>query len=118
MGRPLTALLSRDAIATAALGLVDRTGGFTIVQVADTLGVRPCDSVVIGAALDLAAPDEVWAVDQARSPALIAAIRQAGSGRRRSDRAFALALDLLILGITNVVERSEEPATDSSTITP
>jgi len=133
-------------IATAALGLVDRTGGFTIVQVADTLGVRPsslynhlsskaeiveamplvtaytvsspevmgmydeladtlsaagvpdgqlldvitmCDSVVIGAALDLAASDEVWAVGQARSPALIAAIRQAGcagvpTGRSRS----------------------------------
>jgi AcrR family transcriptional regulator len=203
----------------AALGLVDRTGGFTIVQVADTLGVRPsslynhlsskaeiveamrsrvfregdeeggdeggavetweqavrallrryracfarhprliplvtaytvsspevmgmydeladtlsaagvpdrqlldvitmCDSVVIGAALDLAAPDEVWAVDQARSPALIAAIRQAGSGRRRSDRAFALALELLILGITSMIERSEAPATDSSVFTP
>ena len=219
MGRPSTPLLSRDAIAAAALGLVDRTGGFTIVQVADTLGVRPsslynhlsskaeiveamrswvfregddegggegrgaetweqgvhallrryracfarhprliplvtaytvsspevmgmydeladtlsaagvpdgqlldvitmCDSVVIGAALDLAAPDEVWAVDQARSPALIAAIRQAGSGRRRSDRAFALALELLILGITSVIERREAPATDSSAFTP
>jgi AcrR family transcriptional regulator len=215
VGRPITPLLSRDAIATAALGHVDRTGGFTIVQVADTLGVRPsslynhmsskaeiveamrswvfreggdeggeaktweqavrallrryracfarhprliplvtaytvsspdvmgmydeladtlsaagvpdgqlldvitmCDSVVIGAALDLAAPDEVWAVDQARSPALIAAIRQAGSGRRRSDRAFALALELLILGITSVVERREAPAMDSSTFTP
>lgn len=215
MGRPITLLLSRDAIASAALGLVDRTGGFTIVQVADTPGVRPsslynhlsskaeiveamrswvfreggdeggetetweqavraslrryracfrpaptphspgdgthrvvtggdgmydeladtlsaagvpagqlldvitmCDSVVIGAALDLAASDEVWAVDQARSPALIAAIRQAGSGRRRSDRAFALALALLILGITSVIERSEEPATDPSPFTP
>jgi AcrR family transcriptional regulator len=215
VGRPVTPLLSRDAIAAAAVGLVDRTGGFTIVQVADTLGVRPsslynhlsskaeiveamrswvfreggdegaeaetweqavraslhryrecfarhprliplvtaytvwspevmgmydeladtlsaagvpdgqlldvitmCDSVVFGAALDLAAPDEVWAVDQARSPALIAAIREAGSGRRRSDRAFALALDLLIVGIASVVERGKEPAPDPSPFTP
>lgn len=215
MGRPSTPLLSRDAIAAAALGLVDRTGGFTIVQVADTLGVRPsslynhlsskaeiveamrswvfregsdeggeaetweqavrvalrryracfarhprlipwvtaytvstpevmgmydglaevlstagvpaghlldvitmCDSVVLGAALDLAAPDEVWAADQARSPALNAAIRQAGSGRRRSDRAFGLALEMLIVGIASVVERGEEPETDSYPLTP
>jgi len=202
VGRPSTPLLSRDAIAAAALGLVDRAGEFTIVQVADALGVRPsslynhlsskgeiveamrsyvfreggfeadhsgtwdqtvrtllrryrdcfarhprliplvtaytvsspevmgmydelaevlnaagvlesqlldvitmCDSVVLGAALDLAAPDEVWAVDQARSPALIAAIQQAGSGRPRSDRAFELALDILVAGIASMVER-------------
>src|SRR3954465_3239895 len=180
VGRPRTPLLSRDAIAMAALRIVDRTGEFTIAQVADALGVRPsslynhlaskgeiveamrsyvfreggidgghcgtwdqivrsalrryrecfarhprliplatsntvsspevmgvydelaetlhaagvphgqlldvitlCDSVVLGAALDIAAPDEGWAVDQARSPALIAAIRQAGAGRER-----------------------------------
>jgi AcrR family transcriptional regulator len=202
VGRPSTPLLSRDAIAAAALRLVDRTGEFTIAQVAGALGVRPsslynhlaskgeiveamrsfvfrqggfeadhagtwdqtartllrryrecfarhprliplvtaytvsspevmgmydelaeilsaagvpdgqlldvitmCDSIVLGAALDLAAPDEVWAVDQARSPALIAAIQQAGSGRQRSDRAFELALDLLIVGIASMVER-------------
>jgi AcrR family transcriptional regulator len=201
VGRPSTPLLSRDAIARAALHLVDRTGGFTIAQVADALGVRPsslynhlsskgeiveamrslvfreggleagdsetwdrtvrallrryrecfarhprliplvtaytvsspevmgmyeelaetlsavgvregqlldvitmCDSVVLGAALDLAAPAEVWAVDQARSPALIAAIQHAGSGRQRSDRAFDLALDILIAGIASLAE--------------
>jgi AcrR family transcriptional regulator len=201
VGRPSTPLLSRDAIAMAALRLVDRTGEFTIAQVADALGVRPsslynhlsskgeiveamrsfvfreggfeagdsgtwdqtvrallrryrecfarhprlvplmtaytvsspevmgvyenlaetlsaagvqdgqlldvitvCDSVVLGAALDLAAPAEVWAVDQARSPALIAAIQQAGSGRQRSDRAFDLALDILIAGIASLAD--------------
>jgi AcrR family transcriptional regulator len=203
VGRPSTPLLSRDAIATAALRLVDRTGEFTIVQVADALGVRPsslynhlgskaeiveamrslvfreggfdtghsgtwdeivrtllrryrecfarhprliplvtaytvsspevmamydelaetlaaagvddgqlldvitlCDSVVLGAALDLAAPDEVWAVDQASSPALVAAIRGAGSGRARADRAFELALDVLVAGLRAVVQGS------------
>jgi AcrR family transcriptional regulator len=202
VGRPSTPLLSRDAIATAALRLVDRTGEFTIAQVADALKVRPsslynhlaskgeiveamrsyvfregsfeadrsgtwdetvrtllrryrdcfarhprliplvtaytvsspevmgmydelaeilstagvgesqlldvitmCDSVVLGAALDLAAPDEVWAVDQAHSAALIAAIQQAGSGRKRADRAFELALDILVAGIGSMVER-------------
>ncbi|MEO7350883.1 MAG: TetR/AcrR family transcriptional regulator C-terminal domain-containing protein [Marmoricola sp.] len=206
VGRPSTPLLSKDSIATAALRLVDRTGEFTIAQVAGALGVRPsslynhlsskgeiveamrssvfresgieadqagtwdqtartllrryrdcfarhprliplvtaytvtspevmgmydelaetlskagvpdgqlldvitmCDSIVLGAALDLAAPDEVWAVDQARSPALIAAIQQAGSGRLRSDRAFELALDLLIVGIASMVEQGSLP---------
>ncbi len=66
--------------------------------------ITMCDSVVLGAALDLAAPDEVWAVDQARSPALIAAIQQAGSGRQRSDRAFDLALDILIAGIARLAD--------------
>jgi len=202
VGRPSTPLLSPEAIAIAALGLVDRTGEFTIAQVAEALGVRPsslynhlaskaeiveamrslvfrqgnfdteraetwdetvrtllrryrdcfaqhprliplvtaytvsspevmgmydelaetlsaagvpvdqlldvitmCDSVVLGAALDLAAPDEVWAVDQARSPALVAAIEQAGSSRERSDRAFELALDLLLIGIASLVSQ-------------
>lgn len=205
MGRPSTPLLSKEAIAIAALRLVDRTGEFTIAQVAGALGVRPsslynhlsskaeiveemrsvvfregsldgspetgdagtwhqgvramlvryrecfarhprliplvtaytvsspevmgmydelaetlsaagvtderlldvitmCDGVVFGAALDLAAPDEVWAVDQARSPALIAAIRLAGTGRPRADRAFDLALDILIAGIASLVD--------------
>jgi len=200
VGRPSTPLLSSDVIAVAALRLVDRSGEFTIAQLAQALGVRPsslynhlgskaeiveairslvfregtltaedaatwdgtvrnllrryrecfarhprlvplvtaytvsspevmgvyddlaetlsgagvpvgqlldvitmCDSVVLGAALDLAAPDPGWDVDQARSPALIAAIQQAGSGRERSDRAFELALDLLVAGITTVV---------------
>jgi AcrR family transcriptional regulator len=201
VGRPSTPLLSRDAIAAAALRLVDRTGEFTIAQVAGALGVRPsslynhlsskgeiveamrswvfregsfeadgagtwdqvvrtllrryrdcfarhprliplvtaytvsspevmsmydqlaetlsqagvgdsrlldvitmCDSVVLGAALDLAAPDEVWAADLARSPALTAAIREAGAGRERADRAFEVALDVLLTGIASMVE--------------
>jgi AcrR family transcriptional regulator len=201
MGRPSTPLLSPEAIAAAALRLVDRTGEFTIAQVADALGVRPsslynhlgskaeiveamrsqvfregdvspenagpwdetvrtllrryrecfarhprfiplvtaytvsspevmamydelaetlddagvsagqlldvitmCDSVVLGAALDIAAPDLGWDVDRARSPALVAAIQQAGTGRERSDRAFDLALDLLVAGIAGLVD--------------
>ena len=70
-----------------------------------------CDSVVLGAALDLAAPDQVWDVRQAQSRALVAAIEQAGSGRERSDRAFELALDLLLAGIAAHIERAVDAHT-------
>ncbi len=79
------------------------TAGVPDGQLLDVITM--CDSVVLGAALDLAAPDEVWALDQARSPALIAAIQQAGAGRKRSDRAFELALDILLAGVASTVER-------------
>ena len=77
--------------------------GVPVGQLLDVITM--CDSVVLGAALDLAAPDPGWDVDQAHSPALIAAIEQAGSGRERSDRAFELALDLLVAGIAALVDR-------------
>lgn len=41
MGRPKTALLSRDAIAAAALALIDRNGKVTVSEVARSLGVSP-----------------------------------------------------------------------------
>ncbi|MFS0892675.1 hypothetical protein [Microbacterium sp. 179-I 3D3 NHS] len=41
MGRPKTALLSRDAIAEAALALIDRNGKVTVSEVAKSLGVSP-----------------------------------------------------------------------------
>jgi len=209
VGRPSTPLLSQEAIAAAALRLVDQTGEFTIGQVAHALSVRPsslynhvagkdeiveamralvfreggvdsdhtgtwdhvvrtllrryracfarhprliphvtaytvtspevmgmydelaqtladagvaedqlldvitmCDSVVLGAALDLAAPDQVWDVSHAHSRALIAAIEQAGSGRERSDRAFELALDLLLSGIAALIDGERVPHKD------
>jgi len=54
------------------------------------------DSFVIGSALDVAAPDQVWDAAQARTPVLVAAIEAAGQGRVRADRAFELGLDLLL----------------------
>lgn len=196
MGRPPTPILSMEGIAAAALGLIDRTGEFTMAQVAEALGVRPSslynhvagkaaiveamrslisqelheesaptgvwrddvrhlllryretfahhprliplltshtvaspevmriydrlaelltsagiaphqlvdvitvlDSLVIGGALDLAAPEQVWDRTQASNPHLVAAIDSAGSGRRRADRAFELGLDLILDGI-------------------
>jgi AcrR family transcriptional regulator len=41
MGRPKTPLLSRDAIADAALKLIDRNGKVTVSEVAKALGVSP-----------------------------------------------------------------------------
>jgi AcrR family transcriptional regulator len=197
VGRPATPLLSTERIAAAAIALVDRTGSFTVAQVAEALGVRPSslynhvtgkaqileamraavfaavpagsggadgtwdqrarvllrayrdafaahprlvplltgqtvsapdamriydelaqilaraglssarlldvitvlDSFVIGSALDLVAPDEVWAADQAGTPEQVHAIKSADAGRTRADRAFELGLDLLLSGL-------------------
>jgi AcrR family transcriptional regulator len=192
MGRPATPKLSVAKIATAALGLVDAKGEFTIGEVATALAVRPSsiynhlagkaeiveamralifqewpappsdapwpeslrgllrryrdafarhprlipmltaytvsspyvvhmyddlatilsdagvptgqlldvitvlDSFVIGSALDIAAPDQVWDPANARTPLLVAAIEAAGQGRPRADRAFELGLDLIL----------------------
>lgn len=41
MGRPKIAILSRDTIAEAALGLIDRDGKVTVSGVAKALGVSP-----------------------------------------------------------------------------
>ncbi len=41
MGRPKTAILSRDNIAEAALALIDRNGKVTVSEVAKSLGVSP-----------------------------------------------------------------------------
>jgi AcrR family transcriptional regulator len=197
MGRPSKPILSVERIAVAALRLVDRTGEFTVGQVAAELGVRPSslynhvtgkdqiveamrslvfrkvplpaaeadapwtgtvrellrayrdafaqqprlipmltaytvsapdvmriydhlaavlttagmpterlldiitvlDDFVIGAALDLVAPSEVWDAEKAQHPALVSAIREGSGGRERADRAFELGIDLLLDGL-------------------
>jgi len=72
--------------------------GLPGARLLDTITVL--DSFVIGSALDLVAPDEVWDPDRAQSPELQQAIRATDSGRTRADRAFELGLDLLIGGLT------------------
>lgn len=72
--------------------------GLPEARLLDTITVL--DSFVIGSALDLVAPDEVWDPDHAQSPQLQRAIRSADSGRTRADRAFELGLDLLLSGLT------------------
>lgn len=57
------------------------------------------DSFVIGSALDLVAPEEVWDADHAETPELAHAIRSAPTGRARADQAFELGIDLLLGGL-------------------
>lgn len=54
------------------------------------------DHLVIGSALDLAAPEQVWSRDAAQGPLLAAAIEASPTGRERADRAFELGLDLVL----------------------
>lgn len=57
------------------------------------------DSFVIGAALDVAAPDEVWDSSAATSDAMRAAIAAAPTGRARADRSFDIGLRVMLDGI-------------------
>jgi AcrR family transcriptional regulator len=54
------------------------------------------DHLVIGSALDLAAPEQVWSRDAAQGPLLAAAIEASPTGRERADRAFELGVDLVL----------------------
>jgi AcrR family transcriptional regulator len=60
------------------------------------------DSLVLGAALDLAAPEEVWDRTKTQNEVLTAAIVAAPVGRERADRAFDLGLDLLLGGLARI----------------
>lgn len=57
------------------------------------------DSFVLGAALDVAAPDEVWDSSAATSDAMHAAIDAAPKGRARADRSFDIGLRVLLDGL-------------------
>jgi AcrR family transcriptional regulator len=78
-----------DDIAT-----VLQSAGIPTPQLLDVITVL--DSFVIGSALDIAAPDQVWDPTHARTPILVAAIAAAGQGRARADRAFELGLGLIL----------------------
>lgn len=57
------------------------------------------DSYVLGAALDVAAPDEVWDSSAATSDAMLAAIAAAPKGRARADRSFDIGLRVMLDGL-------------------
>jgi Tetracyclin repressor-like, C-terminal domain len=63
------------------------------------------DSFVIGSALDLVTPDEVWNSTLAGTPQLASAIRAAPAGRARADRAFDLGITLLLGGMAELLDR-------------
>lgn len=57
------------------------------------------DSYVIGAALDVVAPEQVWADSDAVSGDLRTAIEKAPAGRERADRSFELGLVVVLSGL-------------------
>jgi AcrR family transcriptional regulator len=79
-----------------ALAAVLEEAGFT--PDATVLAITMLDNLCIGAALDLAAPSVVWAVDD-RSSALGRALSGAPSDRDRQERAFELQLSLVVDGL-------------------
>lgn len=87
-----------DDIAT-----VLHTAGIPTGQLLDVITVL--DSFVIGSALDIAAPDQVWDPTHARTSILVAAIEAAGRGRTRADRAFELGLGLILGALTTFPAR-------------
>jgi AcrR family transcriptional regulator len=69
------------------------------------------DSYVIGAALDVAAPDEVWGSGAATSDAMHAAIDAAPTGRARADRSFDIGLRLMLEGIRTLAKEADATST-------
>ncbi|MGY3319658.1 TetR/AcrR family transcriptional regulator C-terminal domain-containing protein [Arthrobacter sp. TE12232] len=61
--------------------------------------ITTIDSFALGAALDLAAPDVVWAPSGEGFPALTRALEHAGPPRQRGEDAFNFGLDVIIAGL-------------------
>ncbi|WP_461187883.1 TetR/AcrR family transcriptional regulator C-terminal domain-containing protein [Arthrobacter sp. Z4-13] len=74
-----------------ASALVD--GGFPDGDVLTIISV--IDSFSLGAGMDLAAPDDVWAPTESAAT-LSRLVKASGQGRERSDRAFETGLELLL----------------------
>ncbi|WP_422758617.1 TetR/AcrR family transcriptional regulator C-terminal domain-containing protein [Paenarthrobacter sp. C1] len=61
--------------------------------------ISTIDSFALGFALDLAAPDVVWAPPQQGFPALSGALANAGPADERGEAAFEFGLEILIAGL-------------------
>lgn len=61
--------------------------------------ISTVDAFAIGAALDLAAPEVVWAPPSPGYPALVRALGHAPSGAQRAREAFEFGLDVLVAGL-------------------
>lgn len=95
----LTAQTVRTGVAFAmynALAQAFSDGGF---RPADVLAaITTLDSFVLGSALDLAAPEEVWADVAEANDAMRAAIATSPPNPERADAAFEFGLRTLVLG--------------------
>ncbi|WP_020639019.1 TetR/AcrR family transcriptional regulator [Amycolatopsis balhimycina] len=79
------------------IAILLRRTGVPVREVVLWIGVLDC--YALGAALDLAAPDEVWRLERDDLPTLGDAISAAPRGRDRADEAFGLGLDALLTGL-------------------
>lgn len=61
--------------------------------------ISAIDYLVLGSALDVTAPEVVWAPPEGRFPVLSRAIEGLGSVEERAEAAFAFGLDVLIAGV-------------------
>ena len=61
--------------------------------------ISTIDSFALGFALDLAAPDVVWAPPQQGFPALSCALANAGPADERGEAAFEFGLEILMAGL-------------------
>ncbi|WP_104045415.1 TetR/AcrR family transcriptional regulator [Arthrobacter sp. ZGTC412] len=61
--------------------------------------ITTVDYLVLGSALELTAPEVVWSPPPGQFPALSAAIANLGSPAKRSDTAFAFAVEMLLTGL-------------------
>ncbi|WOH20678.1 TetR/AcrR family transcriptional regulator C-terminal domain-containing protein [Paenarthrobacter sp. GOM3] len=79
------------------LAVALRTAGFTGRDVVSAIST--IDSFALGFALDLAAPDVVWAPPQHGYPTLTSALTYAGPPTERGEAAFEFGLEILIAGL-------------------
>ncbi|MEX5304617.1 TetR/AcrR family transcriptional regulator C-terminal domain-containing protein [Kocuria sp. CPCC 205258] len=61
--------------------------------------ISAIDYLALGSALDLTAPEVVWAPPEGRFPALSRAIEGLGSVEERAEAAFAFGLDVFVAGV-------------------
>ncbi|WP_307851724.1 TetR/AcrR family transcriptional regulator C-terminal domain-containing protein [Williamsia sp. CHRR-6] len=95
---------SRMAVATyETLARAFRAAGLTDVATLDAITIR--DAFVLGSALDLAAPQEVWSAEATDDPDLLGALAHAKDSDR-ADRAFDSGLAVLIAGWRATVDEA------------
>ena len=79
------------------IAILLRRAGVPVREVVLWIGVLDCYAV--GAALDVAAPDDVWRLERDDLPTLGDAIGAAPRGRDRADEAFDIGLEALLAGL-------------------
>lgn len=86
----------------AMVGLLTDVG-FRAEEIIDVL--TALENLIIGSALDLAAPEVMWEIpDDTPAPRLAAALAAAPTGPDRADRAFEAGLTALITGFKTLLE--------------